>query len=192
MVPIVVVQSPNGEIHYCNNLTPTVQPSNIQEPLNNNTFTSEITQDLTNIVRLNNLSFPVQCICMTDIFKNIYILGFDNDEYINIIVSLISLIISINGYYATIILHKRIFVSYLFYNYINVICVLIMAINFNITIYIETIPVINNTIYSNDVIRTEIYFFEILFIKLLIITLLQKYYNYMPEFRIINYINNLN
>jgi hypothetical protein len=67
-----------------------------------------------------------------------------------------------------------------------------MAINFNITIYIETTPVINNTIYSNDVIRTEIYFFEILFIKLLIITLLQKYYNYMPEFRIINYINNLN
>ena len=190
MVPIVVVQSPNGEIHYCNNLTPD-QTSNIQEPLNN-TFTNEITQHLTNIERLNIFSFPVQCICITDIFVNIYILSCDNDEYINIIISLISLLISINGYYATIILHKRIFMSYLFYNYINVICVLIMAINFNITIYIETIPVINNTIYSNDVIRTEIFFLEILFIKLLIITLLQKYYNYMPEFRIINYINNLN
>jgi len=191
MVPVVVVQSPNGEIHYCNNLTLSDQTSNIQEPLNN-TFTNEITQHLTNIERLNIFSFPVQCICITDIFVNIYILSFDNDEYINIIISLISLLISINGYYATIILHKRIFMSYLFYNYINVICVLIMAINFNITIYIETTPVINNTIYSNDVIRTEIYFFEILFIKLLIITLLQKYYNYMPEFRIINYINNLN
>jgi hypothetical protein len=191
MVPVVVVQSPNGEIHYCNNLTLSDQTSNIQEPLNN-TFMNEITQHLTNIERLNIFSFPVQCICITDIFVNIYILSFDNDEYINIIISLISLLISINGYYATIILHKRIFMSYLFYNYINVICVLIMAINFNITIYIETTPVINNTIYSNDVIRTEIYFFEILFIKLLIITLLQKYYNYMPEFRIINYINNLN
>ena len=191
MVPVVVVQSPNGEIHYCNNLTLSDQTSNIQEPLNN-TFTNEITQHLTNIERLNIFSFPVQCICITDIFVNIYILSCDNDEYINIIISLISLLISINGYYATIILHKRIFMSYLFYNYINVICVLIMAINFNITIYIETTPVINNTIYSNDVIRTEIYFFEILFIKLLIITLLQKYYNYMPEFRIINYINNLN
>jgi hypothetical protein len=201
MVPILVVQSPNGEIHYCNNLTPKKEQeqeqeqSNILETININRENTIYTPYyLFNIQQLSKLKCSVKIICGLDIFKNIYILNIEYDKYgnyFNIIISIISLIISINGYYATVILDKSIFIYYLLYNYINIIYIIIIYINFNISIFIETTPLINNiiytnnTIYINNIIDTEIFFVEVLLIQLFFVILLQKYYNYMPQLLII-------
>tara|TARA_Y100000389_G_C17464124_1_gene524121 strand:- start:3883 stop:4635 length:753 start_codon:yes stop_codon:yes gene_type:complete len=139
MSKILAIQSPGGEVHYCNNLSQDIENNNLNDQetgleriqdtdISDETIHSEYTREemqeiLQNLAYVSTMTIPVRIICILDIIKYIIAsynyVSYEYNNY-NSIISILELLITLNSYYATFRLKKMQFLPYLILYYMNV------------------------------------------------------------------------
>ena len=154
MSKILAIQSPGGEVHYCNNLSQDIENNNLNDQetglesiqdtdVSDETIHSEYTREemqeiLQNLAYVSTMTIPVRIICILDIIKYIInsfnYVGIEHNNY-NSIISILELLITLNSYYATFRLNKMQFLPYLILYYMNVGYDIYIYIIYNISIH---------------------------------------------------------
>lgn len=139
MSKILAIQSPGGEVHYCNNLSQDIENNNLNgqesglesiqdtdvsdETIQAEYTTQEMQEILQNLAYVSKMTIPVRIICILDIIKYIInsfnYISYEYNNY-NSIISILELLITLNSYYATFRLNKMQFLPYLILYYMNV------------------------------------------------------------------------